>query len=59
MTADCSQSAMTKSQNKHNRIHGTAGPLHEALPQLIEDGEISESQDIKIRGKRLVEEFGW
>lgn len=55
MTADCSQSAMTKSQNKHNRIHGTAGPLQGELPQLIEDGEISESQDVKIRGKRLVE----
>ena len=27
--------------------------------QLIEDGEITESQDVKIRGKRLVEEFGW
>ena len=46
---------MTKSQNKHNRVHGTAAPLYEGLPQLIEDGEISETQDVKIRGKRLVE----
>lgn len=38
MTADCSQSAMTKSQNKHNRIHGTAGPLQGDLPLLIENG---------------------
>jgi len=38
MTSDSTQAAMTKSQNKHNRIHGTAGPLHEALPDLIESG---------------------
>ena len=50
---------MTKSQNKHNRLTGTAGPLHEALPGLIESGEIDASQDVKIRGKRLVEEFDW
>jgi len=50
---------MAKSQNKHNRIQGTSGPLHEALPELIETGEVSVSQDPKIRGKRLVEEFDW
>lgn len=59
MTAESSQSAMAKSQNKHNRLTGTAGPLHEDLPELIESGEIDASQDIKLRGKRLVEEFGW
>jgi len=59
MTAESSQSAMAKSQNKHNRLTGTACPLHEDLPDLIESGEIDASQDIKTRGKRLVEEFGW
>lgn len=59
MTADSSQTAMAKSQNKHNRIHGTSGPLHENLPELIENGDISPTQDIKVRGKRLAEEFGW
>lgn len=57
MTNDSSQTAMAKSQNKHNRVHGTSGPLHEDLPQLIEDDEISATQDLKIRAKRLVEEF--
>lgn len=55
MTAESSQSAMTKSQNKHNRLTGTAQPLHEELPNLIESGEIDASQDPKVRGKRLVE----
>ncbi len=34
-------------------------PLHEDLPDLIERDEISATQDVKIRGKRLVEEFEW
>jgi len=59
MTHESTQSAMTKSQNNHNRITGTAQPLHELLPELIENGEIFESQDPKARGKRLVEEFEW
>lgn len=59
MTAESSEPCMTKSQNKHNRLHGTSGPLHEDLPNLIENGEISATQDIKARGKRLAEEFDW
>jgi hypothetical protein len=55
MTEESSQQAMTKSQNKHNRITGTSAPLHPDLPQLIEDDEISASQDPKARGKRLVD----
>ena len=55
MTEESSQTAMAKSQNKHNRLSGTSGPLHEALPDLIEGGEITATQDVKIRGKRLVE----
>ena len=59
MTTESSQMAMCKSQNKHNRIHAISSPLHEDLPNLIESGEIYESQDVKVRGKRLNEEFGW
>lgn len=59
MTEEAPHSAMAKSQNKHNRLSGTAGPLQGELPELIESGEIDASQDIKARGKRLVEEFGW
>lgn len=38
---------MSKSANKHNRIHGTSEPLSEELPGLIENGEISATQDLK------------
>ena len=59
MTTESSQIAMCKSQNKHNRLQGTSAPLHEELPNLIESGEISPTQDIKLRGKRLCDDFGW
>lgn len=59
MTDVSSQTAMAKSQNKHNRIHGSAEPLHEDLPDLIEKGDIGPTQDPKERAKRLVDEFGW
>jgi len=59
MTSESSEPAMTKSQNKHNRLHGTSAPLHEDLPLLIENNEITPTQDIKTRGKRLTDEFGW
>jgi elongation factor 2 len=47
MTKESSQTAMAKSQNKHNRIHGTSAPLHKALTNLIEIGEINAVQDVK------------
>lgn len=50
---------MTKSQNKHNRIHGTSSPLQEELVDLIEKGDLTPSDDPKARGKRLVDEFEW
>ena len=59
MTEESSEPVMTKSQNKHNRIHGSSAPLHEDLPGLIESGEISPTQDPKQRGKRLCDEFEW
>lgn len=35
MTHESTQQALTKSQNKHNRLTGTSMPLHEDLPDLI------------------------
>lgn len=54
-----SQDCMSKSPNKHNRLYCVAEPLHEELANLIEKGELGPKDDIKARGKRLVEEFDW
>lgn len=59
ITEKTTEACMSKSQNKHNKIHGSAEPLAEELPNLIENNEISASQDVKERAKRLVDDFGW
>lgn len=38
LTEKSGQQAMSKSQNKHNRLHGTSEPLDEKIPELIENG---------------------
>jgi len=50
-----SEPAMSKSQNKHNRLHGTSSPLDEKLVEEIENGKIGPTDDVKIRSKRLVD----
>ena len=59
MTEESSDESMAKSQNKHNRIFGKSEPLDEKLVELIEENEISPTQDPKARGKRLIEDFDW
>ena len=50
--------AMSKSQNKHNRITCNSSCLGEALSLSIENGEIP-LRHIKERSKVLVNQFGW
>ncbi|KAJ2506231.1 translation elongation factor 2, partial [Coemansia sp. RSA 2052] len=51
--------ALSKSPNKHNRIHLTAEPIHADLTQLLEEGKITMGDDFKERARRLAEEFDW
>merc|ERR1712066_1128014 len=50
---------MSKSPNKHNRIHCTAAPLGDELSKAIEDGDVSDKQDQKVRGKILQDTYEW
>jgi elongation factor 2 len=59
ITTVCSEPSMAKSQNKHNRLHGTSEPLDEKLVEEIEEGHIGPTDDVKIRAKKLVEDYGW
>jgi len=47
--------AMSKSANKHNRLHCNAMPLTEELAQEIENGVITLKMDPKERVKKFVE----
>ncbi|KAJ2493924.1 translation elongation factor 2 [Coemansia sp. RSA 2050] len=57
--AESSVTALSKSPNKHNRIHLSAAPIQEELTQLMEDGKITARDDFKERARRLADEFGW
>jgi elongation factor 2 len=50
---------MSKSPNKHNRLHMRAEPLDEKLADDIENGRIGPKDEVKARGKILVDEYGW
>jgi len=57
--AESSMVALSKSQNKHNRLYMTAAPLDEELSKAIETGKVAPRDDFKIRARLMADEFGW
>ncbi|OSD08057.1 eukaryotic translation elongation factor 2 [Trametes coccinea BRFM310] len=57
--AESSIVALSKSQNKHNRLYAKAQPIDEELSLAIEAGKINPRDDYKVRARVLVDEFGW
>jgi elongation factor 2 len=51
--------ALSKSQNKHNRLYFKALPLDDEVTKAIETGKISARDDFKIRARMLADEYGW
>merc|ERR1712066_78172 len=48
---------LSKSPNKHNRLFMKAAPIGDELPGDIDDGEVSNKQDFKIRGRYLADKY--
>ncbi|KDN44384.1 P-loop containing nucleoside triphosphate hydrolase protein [Tilletiaria anomala UBC 951] len=57
--ATSSMTALSKSQNKHNRLYVEAMPLGEELSRAIEDGKITARDDFKARARILADEYEW
>lgn len=51
--------ALSKSQNKHNRVYMVAAPMDEELSKAIEDGKVAPRDDFKIRARLMADEYGW
>ena len=51
--------ALSKSQNKHNRLYAKALPLDEELTVAIEGGKVTARDDFKLRARVLADEFSW
>jgi len=50
---------ISKSPNKHNRIYMRAEPLSDELVTAIDSGEISETQELKVRARTMADTYGW
>ena len=59
MKAESSIVALSKSQNKHNRLYAKALPLDEEVSNAIEAGKINPRDDFKARARILTDEYGW
>ena len=57
--AESSIVALSKSQNKHNRLYAKALPLDEELTVAIESGKVTARDDFKLRARILADEFSW
>ncbi|KAG6380989.1 P-loop containing nucleoside triphosphate hydrolase protein [Boletus reticuloceps] len=57
--AESSIVALSKSQNKHNRLYAKAMPLEEELTKAIEGGVVNARDDFKSRARILADDFGW
>ncbi|KZS88214.1 eukaryotic translation elongation factor 2 [Sistotremastrum niveocremeum HHB9708] len=55
--AESSIVALSKSQNKHNRLYAKAMPLDEELSKDIESGKVGPRDDVKARARILADEY--
>ena len=59
VTEKSSQTCLSKSPNKHNRLYMEAEPVDEELSLAIEDKKVSAKDDPKLRARKMADEYGW
>merc|ERR1719236_304222 len=59
VTTESTQTCLSKSPNKHNRIYLVAEPMDEELCKDIEEGKAGPKADAKERAKLLKEKYEW
>jgi len=59
VSEESSQISLSKSPNKHNRLHLSAQPLGDDLTQAIDDEKVTPKQDAKVRRVMLRDEYEW
>merc|ERR1712038_875400 len=57
VTEESSIMCLSKSPNKHNRLFMKAVPMPDGLSEDIENGEVNNKQDFKIRGRYLADKY--
>merc|ERR1719180_345709 len=54
-----SQTCLSKSPNKHNRLFMTAVNMPDGLPEDIDNGDVTSRDDPKIRGRYLADKYDY
>jgi len=57
VTQESSQTCLSKSPNKHNRLFMSAINMPEGLPEDIDNGDVTSRDDFKIRGRYLADKY--
>jgi len=57
VSEESNQMCLSKSPNKHNRLFMKAVPMPDGLAEDIDDGEVSNKQDFKLRGRYLADKY--
>merc|ERR1712240_279904 len=57
VSAESDQVCLSKSPNKHNRLYMVAKPMPDGLAEDIDNGEVTDRQDFKIRGRYLADKY--
>lgn len=57
VTEPSSIMCLSKSPNKHNRLFMRAEPMPDGLAEDIDNGEVSNRQDFKLRGRYLADKY--
>jgi elongation factor 2 len=56
---ESSQSCLSKSPNKHNRIYCQAAPLGDELSLAVEEDKITSKQELRERARKLQDDYEW
>uniref|UniRef100_A0A0K0CZV4 Tr-type G domain-containing protein n=1 Tax=Angiostrongylus cantonensis TaxID=6313 RepID=A0A0K0CZV4_ANGCA len=59
VSEESSQVCLSKSPNKHNRLHATAKPMPDGLADDIENGTVNARDEFKARAKILAEKYDY
>lgn len=57
VSAESSETCLSKSPNKHNRLYMRACPMPDGLPEDIDKSEVNPRQDFKVRARYLNEKY--
>ena len=59
ITTQSTQTCLSKSPNKHNKLYMVAEPLHEDLTNDIENNILKPTDDLKLTARFLIDKYQW